>query len=112
MTTTRVLLVNLSRLVSELVRGLCTPHRDLQVVGSLDGGAGDWGDAHPDVVVIGTGNGGPELARLIEWQVTAGTDVHLVILDNDGQHAYSCRSLGEISADDLLATIRSDRRWP
>ena len=117
MTITRVLLVDMSQLLRDVVSRVIGAHPDLEVIGSWAGGSVHVVDAlrrdAPDVVVIGARR--PELPDLIIHLVESRSPIRVVAMAGDGQHAFLCSPLGEVSTDGLLTAIRppnTSRRRP
>ena len=119
----RILLVDMPRLLQDVVTRILEPHADLEVVVP----AGSGSRAVLDLVrgaaaeVVVTGVRGAALADLLAQLVQSRSPSRVLAVADDGQHALLCTPLGDLSPDGLLAAIRapypndrrpSNREWP
>ena len=116
MSRTRILLVELPRLLSGVVRGIVSQHSGLEIVGEaasnklLDSVAA----MTPDVIVLGTtaGERAPPLATLRALHPA----LRVVTLDRDGRCATALepnaapRTVTEVSPSTLLEMLRGSMR--
>lgn len=108
MATIGILLVNMPRLLAEIVRTIVAAHDDLRVVADLTGAGEQVTTAidatGADVVVLSVHR--PESALLISQFIRTHPAVRLVVVGGDGQHGYICEPAGELSPAGLLDAIR------
>ncbi|MBP2326550.1 chemotaxis response regulator CheB [Kibdelosporangium banguiense] len=109
MRKTRILLVDMSPLLRDIMARLIAAHADLEVTGSIRGGGGHLADtvreSAPDVIVVGTDPS--DFADVIAYLVDIRSAIRVVAVGGDGHHAVLCSPLGEVSADGLLAALRT-----
>jgi two-component system, NarL family, response regulator DesR len=107
---TRVMLVDMSRMLREVVGAVLALEPDMDVVGEVAGGASlvtAVGRHRADVVVLGTDHlpvSDACLALLDECPA-----VVVLALTDEGRSAAVCRLIGEVAADGLVQAIRCAR---
>jgi chemotaxis response regulator CheB len=106
--TTRVLLVNLPRLLSEILRTAITEHEDLDVAAAV---TGDYAQVAAllarvdiDVVVISADNG--HSAGIVGRLLDTRPAQRVVVVADDGRRGYVWQPVGELSIARLLEAIR------
>ena len=116
MERTRIVLIDMSPLLREIIRRALVPEPDLEVVaeheGAVDLRAAVERDA-PDFVIFGDDASDDSVRSL----VTADRGVRAIEVRSDGRESvlYELRphrvSLGEISSETLVRTIRAAPAW-
>ena len=108
MHTIRVLLVNMPRLLREIVREVIATEPDLQVIDELTGGhlelAAVLDSVVADVVILGTESreSGELFLRLLWMRPT----LRFVVIAKDGKAGFVCTPSGELSPHGLLEAVR------
>jgi chemotaxis response regulator CheB len=114
MHTIRVLLVNMPRLLREIVREVIATEPDLQVVDELTGGylelAAVLDSVVADVVILGTESreSGDLLLPLLQIRPA----LRFVIIAEDGRAGFVCTPSGELSPARLLEAVRGHTGRP
>jgi len=114
---TRIVLVDMSPMLREIVRGILAREPDLEIVGEHDDAA-DVTEAvereEPDFVIVGSDGAVEERIRTL---VDSSRSLRALQVHSDGKESvlYELRphrvSLGEISSDTLLRAIRAAPSW-
>lgn len=113
----RILLLDVPRLLGDLVRAAVARHQDLEVVADVteDEAGAAIADTVPDCVIVGGNRATPPPP----CRAAFDTQPHLVVLAlaGDGREgtlwelAPHRLALGELSRDSLLKAVANDRRW-
>ena len=117
MDRTRIVLIDMSPLLREIVRDVIVQAPDLELVGEHDV-AEDVGELverdRADFIIVGSDAASDDGVRSL---VGAGLGLRALEVHSDGKESvlYELRphrvSLGEISSDTLLRTIRAAPNW-
>jgi chemotaxis response regulator CheB len=106
--TTRVLLVDMSQIMREIVAAVIAPQSDLDLIAepTYDPAriAATIDQTRAEVVVLSTHK--PELSRLLFLLFEAHPCPRVLVLAQDGRNAYLCEPLGELSPAGLLDAVR------
>jgi DNA-binding NarL/FixJ family response regulator len=104
----RILLVNLPRLLREIVRTVVASQLDLCVIADVTGDdtqlAAVLDAVVADVVILNTDH--PESATLLSPLLAVRPPVRIVVIANDGRESFVCQPSGELSPASLLDAIR------
>lgn len=105
---TRILLVDMSRMLREIINTVIVQEPQLEVVGELAEEQAHLTtvlhEARADVVILGTEQ--LELAGLLFKQLAGYSGTRLVVIAGDGRQTYHCQPLGELSQARLIYAIR------
>jgi DNA-binding NarL/FixJ family response regulator len=117
MTPTQILLVDMPRLLREIIEITLTAQTDMAVVGSVAGDSAglsvEFEQARVDVVVVGSGN--PDVLGRCRDLLSTWPGVKVLGVSDDGRDATfyelqpATHTLGELSPVDLVGAIRAAR---
>jgi DNA-binding NarL/FixJ family response regulator len=106
--TIQILLVNMPRLLAEIVHTIIAPHHDLHAVADLTGAyeqvTAELRQVDVDVVILSIHK--PESALLLTQLLETRPATRVLVVGGDGRQGFVCEPVGELSPASLLDAIR------